>query len=536
MYRLPSRLLRQRNELRTPLLENNNVHDAYDQEGSRHDNPLDQNGLDIHIEQGLQPEEEASLQKLAELLKVSPGVTSNTCQDGCCPSMRPGDHVHLMQTFVSQQFPEPPTDLDQDLGEHLKKVQGTVLCEIRTLGPRLEPLGLVGCLIDCFHRHTFDHLQNLLQNTNSSKNSFVLMKWSLKKYLSQELLGHSDLRKMEPIQKVDLLLLTEWGEKAKDKLLKNVQKELRESLHNILHNERTHERCDNEEDYVRLYVDAIQCVDAMPKEAQKISSKLYDYVQEVCFQELLVFVRSYVSEQAQRLEEKAKMDQQQTIHFLKTLKTCKELRQHVQAKGSGTPGCGETVAVLENMEAFTLKLLMNFVADVTEKHFQRFFCSDTRWGLFAAVETHFPKLSYGADEQKRVMDEAYKVIVGIYIKHLTKTKRSKLETCWSPNVGKTVAEDAEQLHSFISGLAPGVQKRNLQSITELLDCTCNEALKFIAIDLRALCLSLSEDADLLPALLRWKGVSKGTVREVLDIVDHNSGPRSGSWFFCLVCC
>ncbi|XP_067336611.1 tumor necrosis factor alpha-induced protein 2-like isoform X2 [Channa argus] len=455
--------------------------------------------------------------------------------------MRPGHqnlrgYVCVMETFVSQRFQELPTDPAQDLNRDLKKMQDTVLRGIMKLGPRLEPLGLVGCLIGCYHRHTVDHLHKLLQNINSSKNIFLLMKWSQQQYLSQELLGHPYLQKMEPIQKVDLVLLTEWVEKAKDKLMKNVKNEVRDSLENILQNERTHDRCDSDEAYVRLYVDAIQCIDAFPKEAQKVSSKLSDYVQEVCFQELLVFVRSYTSEQTRILQGKAKMDEPQTIHFFKTLKTCRELKRHVQTKGSGTSLCGECVTVLENMEDFTMKLLLDMLADITETHFKKFFPSDNRWLLFGAVEKHFPKLCYGVDEQMRVMDEAYKVIVCIYIQHLIKTKRSKLEKCWGPNVGKTITEDAEELHKFISGLAPGIQKWSLLSIRELLDCRCPEAQKVIAVDVRTLCLTLSEDVDLLPALLRWKGLSKWEVMEMLDIVAHHSSSRSGSWYLCLICC
>lgn len=40
---------------------------------------------------------------------------------------------------------------------------------------------------------------------------------------SQELLGHPDLQKMDPMKKVDLLLFTELAVKAKNKLLDNVQ-------------------------------------------------------------------------------------------------------------------------------------------------------------------------------------------------------------------------------------------------------------------------------------------------------------------------
>lgn len=53
---------------------------------------------------------------------------------------------------------------------------------------------------------------------------------------------------------------------------------------------------------------------------------------------------------------------------------------------------------------------------------------------------------------QRVMNEAYKIIVHTYIKLLIKIKLSKLQKCWSPNVGQTVAQDAEWLHETFSDL------------------------------------------------------------------------------------
>lgn len=50
------------------------------------------------------------------------------------------------------------------------------------------------------------------------------------------------------------------------------------------------------------------------------------------------------------------------------------------------------------------------------------------------------------------MNEAYEIIVRSYVEHLTKTKLSKLRTCWSSDVGETVDQDARLLHDTISDL------------------------------------------------------------------------------------
>lgn len=53
---------------------------------------------------------------------------------------------------------------------------------------------------------------------------------------------------------------------------------------------------------------------------------------------------------------------------------------------------------------------------------------------------------------QRVMNEVYKLISHIYLKHLVRTSHSKLTKRWSPDVGQAVTEDAELLHNTISNL------------------------------------------------------------------------------------
>ncbi|XP_071353733.1 exocyst complex component 3 isoform X2 [Trachinotus anak] len=551
----------QRNDSRTPLMteNNNNVQDGFNMTDSRYNSSLAQNTLNTHRERRLQSKDEITLQELAELLDVAPDDIANTFEDGCwCaiqpepksgqPNLKP-NFVSLIKRSASKHFPEPPTALDQNLHQHLQRVQDTVLHELVRLGPLLEPRGLMGCLIDCYHHQTCDHLKDLLQNTTSANSTFMLINWVQHIYQSQELLGHPDLQEMDPIKKVDVLLFQEWAVKAKEKLLENVEKDVRKSLENILQAEIDEKHCDCEEAYVKLYVDIIQYIDAMHNGAKKISPDLPDRVQEICFQELRVFVRRYIDEQTEVLGKKAEMDEPETIHFLKTLKTCKELKQHVQTKGAGTRTSllKELVGMFENMEASTLALLMGIVTDIAESHLKKYFKSDNkRFFLCADLERHFPKLPYSVDEQKRVMDEAYKLIVRIYIKHLLRSSRSKLKKRWGSDIGKTVREDAELLHRTFTDLAPGVQQWNLTllQVAEILECNSLEVLKMDGATMQRHCLTVSEDMVLLPNLLRWKGLSKWKVTEVLNALppDLQPGPDPGpqprcigSWYSCFTC-
>lgn len=110
------------------------------------------------------------------------------------------------------------------------------------------------------------------------------------------------------------------------------------------------------------HLSLLKCINAVPREAQKLLPELHDEVQEICFQEFRTFVKRWVfilsseigdssrlrfwdlmklmfffhcvfslvcrysEEQYVDLKKRAQTDNPETIHFLKTLKTCKELR------------------------------------------------------------------------------------------------------------------------------------------------------------------------------------------------------------------
>ncbi|XP_069016555.1 exocyst complex component 3 [Embiotoca jacksoni] len=523
-----------KSESRKPLIEQNNNEDiqaGYNHAVDRYDNPLAQNNINIEQEQRSQREKNITFQEIAELLGVSSETTSDPPEVGsCCSEQQTVNQctVHLMQSSASQKLPKPPAGPNQSLQQHLANVHDTVINELLRLGPLLESKELMGCLIECYHRQTFHHLQLLLQDIRSSRDSFMLMNWVLHTYLSEELLGHPDH-----------LLFREWEANAKNKVLENVQKEIKGSLDKILQIEGRQDCCDSEETYIGLYVDIIQCINAMPNEAQKISPELYDGVREVCFEELQMFVGKYMAEQDGLLGKKAKLNKPETIYFLKTLKTCKELRKNIQTKGEGvrTSLLEETVATLGKIETFTLKLLMKIVADITEHHLKKYFKSDDRQlSLLAALEEYFPKLDYVLDEQKVVMDEAYKIIAHTYLEHLLKSSQHKLRRFWSPDVGQRVDEDAHQLHSTMSDLAPGVQQWNqiLLMIPDVLECKSIDLLKLIVAEKQQEFVGQSMD---LKRLLRWNGLSEREVREVLEALPGSEPTYgSGSWFSCLICC
>ncbi|KAM7376385.1 hypothetical protein PAMP_006126 [Pampus punctatissimus] len=356
---------------------------------------------------------------------------------------------------------------------------------------------------------------------------------------SQDLLFTASHQEVDHIKNVDLMLFTEWVAKAKDKLLENVQKEVRESLEKILQIERSQKDSDSDEAFIQLNVDIIQYIDGMSSRAQQICKTLFDHVQEVCFQELLVFLRRYTTEQAEILRKQTEKAEPEIKLFLKTLKTCEALKQYIQAKGKDIKPSilMDTVETLEKMEDLTMKLLLEIVADFTKNHLKKYFKTKNKQFCVLTEEfkTHFPKLLCCQDVQERVMDEVYKLITHLYVKHLVQSNQRRLRRSWSSNVGQKVTEDAELLHYDISNMAPGVQQWNLMllKITELLECKDTDALKIVVASMQQKCITKScrEDLEL---LLRWKGLSKREVRDVLEALPEIR-PRSVSWYSCLTC-
>ncbi|XP_044231447.1 exocyst complex component 3 [Thunnus albacares] len=547
------KLGRRSNDSRRPLIENNNndIQEGGDQAGEGYDNPSTQNIFNTIEEQRLQFERDLTFQELAELLKVAPdtiSVGSDTSENGSCCAIRNSGQekqqsvVQLIQRSVYQHFPTPPAELDKNLQRHLLEVETAVHTELARLAPLFKSKGLIGYLLDCYHRQISDHLHGLLQHISTSKNSFMLLKWVLHTYLSQDLLGAASPQEVDHIKDVDLMLFTELAAKAKDKLLEIVQKEVSVSLEKILQNERSQEGCDSDEAFIQMNVDTIQCIDAMYKGAQTINKTVSDRVQDVCFQELLVFVRRYNTEQTEILRKQTDKAEPDIIHFLKTLQTCGALKQHVQTKSQDikTSLVKDTVETLQEMEDLTLKLLLEIVADFTESHLKKYFKKENKqfFLLTEEVKTRFPKLLCCQDVLERVMDETYKLIIHLYFKNLVQSNQSKLRRCWGSNVGQQVTQDAELLHHIISDMAPGVKQWNriLLKITETLECEDNDALKIVVASMQQKCITKSCRKDL-ELLLRWKGLSKREVREVLEALpDHQPKHGSVSWYRCFICC
>ncbi|XP_075883576.1 exocyst complex component 3 [Nelusetta ayraudi] len=488
--------------------------------------------------------EEVTLQELAGYLGVSLAGTTES-DSGCSvqPEANSDQRAEIIiQRSVEELFPKAPADLQKNLQQHMLNIQETVVEELLRVAPLLNGLGLMGRLIGCYHRKTFGHLDTLLQGSRSTQNSFVLLNWVLHTYFSQELLCHPELQEMDLIKDVDMLIFTEWVSKAKDELLQRVKREMEIGLENTLQCDRSNENSQHDEACAGLYVDIIQLTESFLKETQKINFKLSADVQEVCFEEMLAFLTRFTTEQVDFLKTKATMDNPEMHHFLKTLKVCKELKQYVNTKAnSATRSLVEKIlATLENMEASTMKSLQECVAKLAESHFKIYFNRDNKQilTLMQRIQTIFPRTWLCEGTRMTVMNAVFKLLVHKYVKHLVKVRQAKLMKLWT-DVGQTLRDDAMLLRNVMKDLAlPAEESSLVLKIEELLTCK-NISLVILTVnDMLNNHLTLREDPDLLLALLRWKGLHRRDIEDVLNTcscAERQPRPRHVSCFSLLSC-
>ncbi|XP_024859891.1 uncharacterized protein si:dkey-196h17.9 isoform X1 [Kryptolebias marmoratus] len=476
------------------------------QDGQVYDNPVAHNVFNT-------AEEERS----QELLHVVSSSFSRACRDGS--GLPEGPESDSEQRLEAQDFPEPPANLDQDLREHLEAVGDVVSAELDRSCSSASRENLKNRL--------FAQLHDLLQNIGSSKSCFLLMKWTSQMFLRQ-----------------DQDLLTRWEAEAQEKLLPHVQKETRETLSRILQLDQSQTQTEDEETFIRLYVDIIQSVSGTICQAQNISPRLHDEVQRVCFQELWSFMGSYTAEQTQILEETIQMwnkkDEVETMNFLRTLRTCEELRKYVQSKGNSliVPLKNEIVTKLKSTKALILKLLMEIVTELAERSLKDYFKSEhEELKLFRDLKTYFPRRPWLKDEQKEVMAEAYEVIAHLYLKHLTRMNRRRARRR-SSAVSQRVSSDIEELQLTVSQLAPEVRLGEvlLLSVPDVLQSNDLDALKLIMAGALKGCGKDSKDLDLIPDLVRLKGLPAWQNTEVLEALPGVQIQPGSRRFFCCCCC
>ncbi|KAG9336590.1 hypothetical protein JZ751_002937, partial [Albula glossodonta] len=234
--------------------------------------------------------------------------------------------IQQVEQAVRQKIPQPPLQRlgsghrDMGLQQYLLQIQRIAREELQRLSQCLSEGPLLGHVVECFHLYIFTQLDQVLQCTLTSDEIFLLLQWVKCVYLSKELMSHPDIQDYF-FKANDILVLSDWLKTAEKKCLSAVQEVISERLWRILHSKEIYwSACvqGDEEDFIKLHFDVIQMLEGCIQQASSISKLLKTRVQEICYQELLVFIeKNYVK----RIASDSNDDLDKAVSSLKIIET-----------------------------------------------------------------------------------------------------------------------------------------------------------------------------------------------------------------------
>ncbi|KAK9964707.1 hypothetical protein ABG768_005856 [Culter alburnus] len=484
----------------------------------------------------LNPEE---LDKAAEVLKrwsKRNGVTTDQ-KEGSFPQNWLCEYLQEIDQFVENYFPTlpaegPPGSQLEQLQDFLKSTQSKICFEVIRLTPVLEDAGLLVHLTDNYSRHLFTKLDLLLLDRDlSAKEIFCLIMWGKDVFFSPDL--------QHVFRVYDPLLLTGWFEKAKRKLLPKLKNEISKTLQNILCYEEQHghnEDSMNEETFIRVYLDVIQCLNAVIENSKAFSNTLMCKAQPLCLKELHRFVQKYVDAEKKHLKKWQPLNTN-FVYLFRIISTCRQLRFYApQLNNPDTNKSDDLLNIknmLKEMEDHVLSVVQKMMKHLAQDNLRRYFKkgSEQIHVLTEAIQKQcasLPQNDMGKEIQEIFGNVAYDCVSRVYLDCLMKTKIKRLKKRWE-NVGEKMKEDALNFHNTFKELNGSDDQRNkfLLRMSEVLLCSDVDALKLTCCKLFQ---DLPEDSEqYVPGLLRWKGVlSERQIREVqetIQVVYPDPNPR-----------
>ncbi|XP_041941717.1 exocyst complex component 3-like protein isoform X1 [Alosa sapidissima] len=445
-----------------------------------------------------------------------------------------GQFQQRVQQSVELHFPSLPAEVSATQqppqpSAYLRQVQEVVQGELLRLAPVLKEAGLLGTVIDRYHTHTVGQLELLLQKNLNADQTFTVLEWTLHSYLSDSMLRHPELAADVQVA-ADLLLLTNWIQKAKTKLLSVAQGYVAGCLQRILEMEEEEAESrdySDEEAFIRLPLDITQCLRSVARRAKSVSRSLLGDIQRISLSELHTFLLRFTA-----LERKRTGNGEGGVsHLFRTINTCRELRLlAVQLASEAQTDAASPAAVnlLEELEAQATKQLLHTVTHNTEVCLRSYFRGNTHLQqLLSELKSQLKNLPTECDTHKVVMDAVYSQIVSLYLQQLLLSNRTDLEKMWS-EVGVVIREDAEEMQEVFSQQNVNVEKKNelLLKVADIVSCEDVDALKIS-------CLQLSTDypdvsKKQLKKLLQWRGgLSSQKVKAVMEM--SHQGNSLASW-------
>ncbi|KAK9964709.1 hypothetical protein ABG768_005858 [Culter alburnus] len=447
------------------------------------------------------------LDRAAEVLKRWSKLNDVTTdkKEGSFPQNWLCEYLQEIDQFVENLIPTLPGSQSEQLQDFLKSTQSKICYEVIRITPVLEDAGLLVHLTDSYSRHLFTKLDLLLNRDLSAKETFCLIMWGKDVFFSSKLTVYDPLR------------LTGWIEKAKQKLLTQLQKDISMTLENILHYDEQHghnEDSMNEETFIRVHMDVIQG-----------GLTLMHAVQILCSEELRGFAQKYVDTENKRLK-KLKFTEKNSVYLFRIINTCMQLRccaTQISPDKNDSDDVSSTISMLQKLEDNALSIVQKIMKSLAQDNLGSYFKKknvdiDI---LIKAIHEHCSSLPETALEIKKIIVKmAYNCVSKVYLECLLKTKFRELEKLWG-NAEEKIKEDVQRFHKTFSELNGSVAQQNqlLQRMSEVLLHSDVEALKITCGDLFKDFPNESE--QYVPGLLRWKGVlSEQQVKEVLDAIPN----------------
>ncbi|XP_042593608.1 uncharacterized protein LOC109104283 [Cyprinus carpio] len=463
-----------------------------------------------------------------EVLKTLSKLNNNYSQDWLC------EYLQEINQFVENHFPtlpaEGPRGSQLEQIQDFQRTQSMINDKVLRLTPALKDAGLLDHLMDSYSRHhSFTNLDLLLNRDLSVKEIFCLLLWGKDVFFSSD--SQHFFRVHDP------LLLTNWFERATEKLLPKLKNDIPTTLQNILDYDEQHRPNGDsmdEETFIRVHLDVTKCLNAVIQSSKEFSHTLMCAAQTLCLKELHHFVQEYVHAEKKRLEKQQPL-KKNPVHLFRLISTCRQLRffapQLNNPDINNSDDLSKIICMLEEMEDHALSIVQKMMKDVAQALLRHYFKKggEQIQGLTEAIQKQcasLPQTDVGKEIQEIFVDVSYDCVSRVYLDCLMKSKFRRLERRWG-NVGERINADILSLHNTFTVLNGSDAQRNhfLQRLSEVLLHSDVEALKIT-------CFVLfrdfpQESKQYVPGLLRWKGVlSERQVREVLDVTqDLDPKPR-----------
>ncbi|XP_063049586.1 uncharacterized protein LOC134444042 [Engraulis encrasicolus] len=247
-------------------------------------------------------------------------------QWGGYPTLWIKDVQETVRRAAWDHFPSLPPEgaTQQELHTYLHLIQEVLTGELLRLAPLLREAGLLAAVIDSYHVHTMSQLERLLQRELDSDQLFILLRWTLKTYLST-VLAHPDIAAdVADVSVLDVMRLGEWLHNAKSKTLDTTQEYVERFLERVLDKEEEEGlSCDqgDEEAFIRIHQDVTQCLGDVSEKAADVSPFMKRDVNTVCLIQLYSFTLRFAALEVKRMKRMTGAEDGRIRNLFRTLRT-----------------------------------------------------------------------------------------------------------------------------------------------------------------------------------------------------------------------